>query len=151
MDQIDKKILRILQKNSRITNAKLSKEIGLSPAPTLERVKRLETNGVISSYTVDLNKDMLGLDVISFIQISLRNNKKQTVKKFIDHINKLDEIVECYHLTGQSDVLLKVITESIATYQNLIIGKLTEFDEIDKMESLVVLNTLKKINTHPIP
>ncbi len=151
MDQIDKKILRILQENARITNARLSKEIGLSPAPTLERVKKLENSGVIQGFTVELDKDMLGLDVISFIQISLKDNKKQTVKKFIDHINQVDEIVECYHLTGQSDVLLKVITQSISSYQNLIIGKLTEFDEIDRMESLVVLNTLKKTNSHPIP
>ena len=151
MDKIDEKILKILQVDARITNSKLSKEIGLSPAPTLERVKKLETSSVILGYHANLNKEVLGLDVASFIQISLKDNKKQTVKKFIDHIKKIDEIVECYQLTGQSDVLLKVITESISTYQKLIIGKLTEIDEIDRMESLVVLNTLKKSNSHPIP
>jgi DNA-binding Lrp family transcriptional regulator len=151
LDKIDKKILQILQGDARITNSRLSKEIGLSPAPTMERVKKLESSMVIKGYHANLNKEVLGLDVASFIQISLKDNKKATVKKFIDHISEIDEIVECYQLTGQSDVLLKVITESISTYQKLIVGKLTEIDEIDRMESLVVLNTLKKTNSHPIP
>ncbi len=151
MDRIDKKILEILQKDARITNAKLSSDIGLSPAPTLERVKKLEKAGYIEGYFAEFDKEKLGLDVLTFIQISLKDNKKNTVKKFIDHISKIDEIVECYHLTGHSDVLLKVITQSISTYQKLIIGKLTEIDEIDRMESLVVLNTLKKTNAYPIP
>ena len=150
LDKTDKKILRILQSRARVTNAQLSKEIGLSPAPTLERVKKLEKKGYIEGYRAELNYQSVGLDVITFIQVTLKNNKKETIAKFVDHINQVDEIVECFHLTGHSDVLLKVITDSISTYQNLIIEKLTAFDEIDKMESMVVLSTLKKSNNYPI-
>lgn len=151
LDQTDKMIMKILQSRARITNAQLSKEIGLSPAPTLERVKKLEKLGYIEGYYANLNHRAIGLDVITFIQVTLKDNKKETVDKFIEHINQVDEIVECYHLTGHSDVLLKVITDSISTYQRLILERLTAIDEIDKMESMVVLSTLKKTNDYPIP
>ena len=79
LDSIDKKILNILQKNAKITNSKLSNEIGLSPAPTLERVRKLESNGIISGYHAKLNKSKIGLGVSTFVMVSLKGHNKKNL------------------------------------------------------------------------
>ena len=80
LDQIDHKVLEILQQNAKITNAQLSKEIGLSPAPTLERVKKLETAGIIESYHAQLNREKVGLGVTTFVTVTLIGHKKQVTE-----------------------------------------------------------------------
>ena len=87
LDKIDKKILIILQRNAKITNSKLSKEIGLSPAPTLERVRKLESNGIISCYHAKLDKSKLGLGVSTFVMVSLKVHNKKNLLSFLDKIN----------------------------------------------------------------
>ena len=87
LDQIDHKVLEILQQNAKITNAQLSKEIGLSPAPTLERVKKLETSGIIQSYHAQLNRDKVGLGVTTFVTVSLTGHKKQVTESFVHQNN----------------------------------------------------------------
>ena len=82
LDKIDKKILIILQRNAKITNSKLSKEIGLSPAPTLERVRKLESNGIISGYHAKLDKSKLGLGVSTFVMVSLKVHNKKNLLSY---------------------------------------------------------------------
>src|SRR3954470_10597528 len=87
LDQIDRKILEILQSTAKITNAQLSKEIGLSPAPTLERVKKLETSGLIKSYHAQLDTDKIGLGITTFVQVTLVGHKKMFTDSFVSKIN----------------------------------------------------------------
>ena len=100
LDRIDRKILEILQANAKITNAQLSKDIGLSPAPTLERVKKLENSGLILSYHAKLDNEKLGLQVSTFVQVTLVGHNKQNIETFIKEIDQIDEVVECHHITG---------------------------------------------------
>ena len=83
IDKIDKKILTILQKNAKITNAKLSNEIGLSPAPTLERVRKLETQGIISGYHAKLNMSKIGLGVSTFVMVTLKGHNKKNINSIL--------------------------------------------------------------------
>ena len=99
LDATDKKILEILQANSNITNAQLAKEIGLSPAPTLERVNKLETSGVIRSYHAVIDPASVGLGVSTFVMASLKGHNKDNIEKFIQAIKKINEIVECHHIS----------------------------------------------------
>jgi Lrp/AsnC family leucine-responsive transcriptional regulator len=150
-DQIDRKILDILQANAKITNAQLSKEIGLSPAPTLERVKKLENAGVIKSYHAMLNPQEIGLGVSTFIQVTLVGHRKEFINTFVGRINEIPEVVECHHVTGQGDFLLKVVAANINSYQKLILEVISEIPEIDNLQSIVILSTFKDSKVMPIP
>ena len=150
LDKIDKKILIILQRNAKITNSKLSKEIGLSPAPTLERVRKLESNGIISGYHAKLDKSKLGLGVSTFVMVSLKVHNKKNLLSFLDKIKDLDNIVECHHITGSADFILKVVAENIESYQDLMLEKINEIDVADSFQSLVILSTFKDNKVIPI-
>ncbi|HAR20136.1 MAG TPA: AsnC family transcriptional regulator [Cytophagales bacterium] len=151
LDKIDRKILEILQLDAKITNAQLSKEIGLSPAPTLERVKKLETSGLIKSYHAQLDTQMIGLGVSIYILISLSSHKMNQINSFVEKIKKLPEVIECHHITGSGDFLLKVLTSDIPSYQKLILDKLSQIEEIGNMQSMVVLANYKQSRVIPIP
>lgn len=151
LDKIDRRILEILQSNAKITNAQLSKDIGLSPAPTLERVKKLENMGVIKSYHATLNVDKIGLGVSTFVQVSLVGHNKENIEEFVKQINKIDEIIECHHITGSGDFILKIITKDIAAYQKLMLEKVSEIKVVDNMQSMVILSTFKDSKVMPIP
>ncbi len=150
LDPIDKKILAILQQNGKITNAQLSKEVGLSPAPTLERVKKLETKGVINSYHAKLDPNKVGVGVNTFVEVTLRGHNKDTIKKFIDAISNIDEIVECHHVTGSADFILKVVAKDIPSYQKLMLEVVSDIDVVDNLESMIVLSTFKDSKSLPI-
>jgi DNA-binding Lrp family transcriptional regulator len=151
LDRIDRKILEILQENSKITNAQLSKDIGLSPAPTLERVKKLEQAGIIKSYHATVNPATLGLGVSTFVHITLHGHNKKNIDTFIKAINKVPEIVECHHITGSGDFILKVIAKDIGAYQQLMLDKVSEIEVVDSMQSMVILSTFKDSKVVPIP
>ncbi len=150
-DSIDRKILEILQANAKITNAQLSKEIGLSPAPTLERVKKLENAGVIQSYHARLSAESIGLGVSTFVTVTLTGHKKENIDKFVNIINTIPEVVECHHVTGQGDFMLKVVAVDISSYQKLLVEKINEIPEIYNTQSIMVLSTFKDTKVMPIP
>ncbi len=149
LDEIDLKILKRLQENGKITNLLLSKEIGLSPAPTLERVKKLEKSGLIKSYHASVNEKALGVNITVFMQISLVRQMSDAIVNFIEKINRIDEVVECYNVTGESDYLLKIMVKDIPSFDNLIKEKLGEIEEISKMHSMVVLSKSKDSKVIP--
>jgi Lrp/AsnC family leucine-responsive transcriptional regulator len=151
LDKIDRKILEILQSSAKITNAQLSKEIGLSPAPTLERVKKLEVSGIIKSYHAVLDTDKIGLGVSTFVLVTLQGHNKTNIESFIKSINQIDEVIECHHVTGSGDFILKVIAENIASYQKLMLEKVTDIKEVDNMQSMVILSTFKDSKVMPLP
>ena len=150
LDPIDKEILEKLQANAKITNSQLALEIGLSPAPTLERVRKLENAGLIKSYHAKVDTEKLGLGVGIFIQVSLSSHKKNQIRAFVDKINNIPEVIECHHITGAGDFLLKVITKDIASYQELILEKLVDIEEIGNMQSMVILSTFKDSKVMPL-
>jgi Lrp/AsnC family leucine-responsive transcriptional regulator len=151
LDPIDRKILSILQDNGKITNAQLSIEVGLSPAPTLERVKKLEKNGIIESYHANLNKQEIGLGVATFVHVALIGHRKSIVDAFVNQIINIPEVVECHHITGQGDFILKVVSKDIISYQKLLVEVINEIPEIDNTQSTVILSTFKESRVMPIP
>ena len=150
IDEIDKKILEILQSRAKITNAKLSEEIGLSPAPTLERVKKLEQMGVITSYHAKLNVEKIGLGVTTFVLATLNGHNRSNIEGFIEEINKIPEVIECHHITGAGDFILKVVAKDIASYQKLMLEKVSDIKQVNNMQSMVVLSTFKDSKVIPV-
>ena len=151
LDKIDRKILEILQRSAKITNAQLSKDIGLSPAPTLERVKKLENLGVINSYHAKLDTAKIGLGVTTFVLVTLKGHNRENIEQFIEEIQKVDEVIETHHITGAGDFILKIISKDIPSYQKLMLEKVSDIKVIDNMQSMVVLSTFKDSKVMPIP
>lgn len=151
LDQIDRKLLEILQSSGKITNAQLSKEIGLSPAPTLERVKKLENSGIIESYHAQLDREKIGMGVMTFVQVTLSGHKKSITEAFVKIIEKVPEIIECHHVTGSCDFLLKVIAKDITSYQTLIMETINEIEVVASTQTMVILSTFKNSKVYPIP
>ena len=150
LDKIDFNILRILQGRGRITNAQMASEVGLSPAPTLERVRKLESNGFIQSYHALVDAERLGLNVIVFIEVRLNYHSHFKIEQFIETIKNLEEIVEAYHITGDGDFLLKMYAGSISDYQLFIVEKLSKIDGVGHIQSKVVMSAIKKEMSLPM-
>ncbi len=151
IDAIDRKILEILQANSNITNAQLAKEIGLSPAPTLERVNKLETSGVIRSYHAVIDPASVGIGVSTFVMVTLKGHNKENIEKFIAAIRQIHDVVECHHITGAGDFILKVVAADIAAYQQLMLEKVSNIEVVDSLQSMVILSTFKDSKAMPLP
>jgi len=150
IDKIDKKILEILQRNAKITNAQLSKEIGLSPAPTLERVRKLEAKGIISGYNAKLDMSKIGLGVSTFVMVTLKGHNKKNLVSFLDKIKDVNNVIECHHITGSADFILKVVSENIESYQELMLETVSEIEVTDSLQSMVILSTFKDSKVMPI-
>ena len=151
LDNTDRKILEILQANSNITNAQLAKEIGLSPAPTLERVNKLEGAGVIKSYHAVIDPSTVGIGVSTFVMVTLKGHNKDNINKFIASINKINEVVECHHITGAGDFILKVVSADISAYQQLMLDHVSNIEVVDSLQSMVILSTFKDSKSLPLP
>lgn len=151
LDATDRKILEILQNDSNITNAQLAKEIGLSPAPTLERVNKLEGAGVIKSYHAVIDPASVNLGVGTFVMATLKGHNKENIDKFVSAINGIDEVIECHHITGAGDFILKLVSTDIASYQQLMLEKVSNIDVVDSLQTMVILSTFKDSRSLPIP
>ena len=139
MDEIDKKILSIIQKNASIPLSELSKKIGISSTPCWNRVKKMEENGVIVSRITLLNNEKINLPVTVFLSVSIGNHQKEWLVKFNEIINKYDEIVEVYRLASSSmDYLLKIVAPSIKEYDEFQQKLINDF-EFTRMTSNIIL------------
>lgn len=149
LDKIDLKILKILQENSKITNLDLSKKIGLSPAPTLERVKKLEQTEIIQSYHAQVNAKAIGLNVKTFVLVSLAWQMENALDKFLAKVREIPEITECYIITGEADFLMKIVTKNIPSYEDILFKTLSQIEEIERLKTLMTLSTVKESKVLP--
>lgn len=149
LDKIDLKILKLLQENSKITNLELSKQIGLSPAPTLERVKKLEQNNVIISYHAKVDAQAIGLNVKTFVLVSLAWQKENALDNFVKKIKDIPEVTECYIITGDADFILKIVCRDLQDYEQLLFKKLSQIEEVERLKTLMTLSKVKKDKVLP--
>lgn len=144
LDEIDKTILNTLQKNGKTTNSKLSKMVGISAPATLERVKRLETAGVISRFTVVVDHECLGYLITGIVNLSLNLSQLTSVEDIKEKFSALEEVVECYQISGENDFILKVISKNIKTYAEFMNNKLTKINGIRFIKSSFVIDSVKE-------
>ncbi len=148
LDEKDLAILRLLQDNARITVKEIADQIHLSTTPVHERIKRLESNGVIKQYAtlIDGTKVKKGLMVICYV--SLNQHSKKSGGQFIKLINELPDVVECYSISGEFDFMLKIVTEDMNSYYNFHVNKLSQADNISQVQSVFIMGIVKQ--THLI-
>lgn len=143
LDAIDRKILSALQADGRITMQDLADQVGLSVSPCHRRVKLLESRGIISRYTAQVDQQAIGLHVSVFISIKLTRQKEEDLARFAKAISKWDEVLECYLMTGNRDYLLRVVAADLAAYETFLKTKLTRLDGIASIESSFALSQVK--------
>jgi DNA-binding Lrp family transcriptional regulator len=139
LDETDRKILRILQSDSRLTNTELSERVMLSPTPCLRRVKRLEAEGYIQGYRAKIDRNKLGLAVMVFVQITLDQQVESALEVFEDAIHKRPEILSCYLMTGDADYLLQVVVRDLDHYAELVRNHLSQIPPVRNIRSSFVL------------
>jgi len=141
-DKTDLKILKLLQENGRITNLQLASSIGLSPAPTLERVRKLENSGFIKSYHAFVDEEKLGLGIKSFIQISLDFHTHNAIPEFVAAVKMIPEVTD--HVTGNCDFILKVYVKDIKAYEGVIMEKISKIPFVKTFQTMMIMSTSKK-------
>lgn len=144
LDEKDLAILRLLQHNARITVKEISEKIHLSTTPVHERIKRMEASGIIKQYAtlVDHAKVKKGLMVICYV--SLKQHNKAAGAKFIKTIHSLNEVVECYNISGEFDFMLKVVAENMDAYYDFHVNKLSQSENIGHVQSVFVMGVIKQ-------
>ncbi|HET7453377.1 MAG TPA: Lrp/AsnC family transcriptional regulator [Thermoanaerobaculia bacterium] len=143
LDATDHAILRVLQEDGGITNADLAARIGLTPAPTLERVRKLERDGYIRKYVALVDQAKLGKPVTAFVAVIMKSHGQQTDAAFRRAVARLPEVLECHHIAGEEDYLLKVVAASPTDYERFVLGRLLKVAAIEKIKTTFVLSSSK--------
>lgn len=149
LDTTDIKILGVLQKDSKLTTKEIAKLVNLSPTPVFERQKRLEREGYIKRYTAELDPEKLGCNLIVFCSIKLKQHTKENGFQFMEAINQIDTITNCYNISGDYDFMLKIYVRDMKHYQDFVLNTLGEIDAIGSLHSTFVIGEVK--NTRSIP
>lgn len=145
MDEIDRRILRALQFDARITNLELAEKVGLSPSPCWNRVRRLEQSGVIEKYVTLLNQAALGTPDTVIIEVRLERHDDEALKKFEHSLTQFPEVVEAYLLTGEYDYIIKVAVAGTNGYERFLRDKLYKLPGIRETRSSLTLRCLKRV------
>lgn len=149
IDATDRKILRALQGNGRMSNLELSSAVNLSPSPCLRRLRSLEQNGVIKSYNIEIDAAAYGLPITVFVRISLEKHTKESVNQFEDRIRSIPEVLECFVMTGQSDYLLRVVVADLEDYERFVRQRLHPIGWISSIDTSFVYGEVKKTRVYP--
>ena len=150
LDDIDRRILRALQRDGRLQNVELAKEVGLSASPCLRRVKLLEEAGIIDRYVAVLNAAKIGLSLSMFARVWLTAQDAETIDHFMDAMKQLPQVVECYIMLGESDALLRVVVADLDDYRRVQAAHLTRKNGIQNVKTDVPIQIVKQTYTLPI-
>lgn len=148
LDKKDIEILALLQQNARITVKDISDKIHLSTTPVHERIKRMEENGVIKQYVTLLDHSKVKKGLIVICYVSLKEHSKIAGNKFIKTIQELNEVAECYNISGEFDFMLKVICEDMNAYYDFHVNKLSNIENMGHVQSIFVMGVIKQ--THQL-
>ncbi len=143
LDETNRDILNILQENCSITNVELAEQLKLSPTTVFDRVKKLEQTGIIKKRVAIVDADKVGKGTTAIVSVSLTAHNAKNVKKFWKSIEKLNEVLECYHIAGAEDFMLKVVVEDMKSYEDFLLHRLTAIENIGKIRTSFVLSTVK--------
>lgn len=143
LDKTDLQLLKILQENGRISIKELAQRVHLSPTPVFDRVRRLESTGVIERYTAVLNAAKLGQGFIVFCSVRLRRMGKDIAHDFVERIKDIPEVAECYNISGEFDYLLKIYAPDMQYYNEFCINVLGTIESLGSIQSSFVMNPVK--------
>lgn len=149
-DAIDRRIIQLLQKDGKMKIKEIAGELKMSNTPIFERIKRLEKEGYIKGYSTLVDREKLGFTLIAFCTVTLETHHKTHINQFVKDIEVLPEVIECYHIAGLFDYLLKVYVKDMLDYQDFITNKLASIPNIGRVQSSFVMTEVKNNNVLPL-
>lgn len=150
LDKIDIKLLKLLQDNAKLTTKELASKVNLSSTPVFERIKHLEENGFIRKYTALLDPEKIQKGFCVFCDIRLKKHSKEYIINFTNAVKEIEEITECYNVSGDYDFMLKIYVENMAHYQTFVQNKLGTMDSVGSLHSRFVMKEVKQTYSLPL-
>ncbi|SKB86301.1 Lrp/AsnC family transcriptional regulator, leucine-responsive regulatory protein [Salegentibacter holothuriorum] len=150
LDQKDLQILKHLQQDSKMTNKEIANKLELSVTAVFERIKRLEREGIISKYVAIISPDKVEKNFMVFCQIKLIQHSRSYLTKLETEVTKLTEVLECYHVSGEYDYILKVLVKDMEAYREFMVTKLTNLDHIGSTQSTFIISPVKSTTAVPL-
>ncbi|MCP1727429.1 DNA-binding Lrp family transcriptional regulator [Natronospira proteinivora] len=144
MDKIDRKILHELQLDGRLSNQELAQRVNLSPSPCLRRVRRLEEKGIIRGYMAVVDQQAYGYPITVFVRVALARHDTDTVRGFEERVKEIEEIIDCFLMTGQRDYLMRVVTGSLEDYEHFVRETLHTIPGIASMDTSFAYGVVKR-------
>jgi Lrp/AsnC family leucine-responsive transcriptional regulator len=151
MDEKDRRIIRALQRDGRLSNQDLAAEVNLSPSPCLRRLRNLERAGVIRGYAARVDAAACGLPITAFVRIRLERHDEATVRTFERELQRMEEVLECHVMTGQTDYQLRVVVASLDAYERFIRDRLHRVGGIGSIDTSFAYGTVKDSMVFPMP
>ena len=151
LDELDIAILRELQDDGRLSNVELARRINLSPPATHARIKRLEEQGLIRQYVALLDPVQVGYDMVCFVSISLQLHQSEELEAMRRRISRMPEVLECFHVTGEFDYLLKVVVRNRQELQHFVVERITPMPGVARIYTSLVLAEVKSTTSLPLP
>lgn len=151
LDATDHKILQLLQDNANLTTKEIAVELGLSNTPTYERIKRLQRHGIILKSVVLIDRKQVDCSLIGFCNVSLDRHSKNSLEQFEQDIVHFEEILECYHITGKYDYMLKVAVKDMEAYHKFTFNHLATLENVGNVHTIFVMKDVKYSTAYPMP
>jgi Lrp/AsnC family transcriptional regulator, leucine-responsive regulatory protein len=149
LDDLDWRLLTHLQQDARVSTAELARQFKLSPPGVQKRLRRLEERGVIQRYVTVVNREAVGLDLLCFVLVMLAHHRPNSVKRFRAGIARMPEVLECHHLTGEFDCLLKLVVANHEELQRFL-ERLMKVGGVDRLRTSIVLSEIKSVSALPL-
>ena len=150
LDDLDRRLLALLQRNGRATSVELARRLGLSPPGLQRRMRRLEAAGVIRGYTTLVDREAVGLDLLCFVEVKLAHHRPDCVARFRDEVQGIPEVLECHYLTGESDYLIKIVVPNHKALETVLFEGLMRIDGVDRIHTSIVVNEVKASTALPM-
>jgi Lrp/AsnC family transcriptional regulator, leucine-responsive regulatory protein len=150
LDRVDRRLLEILQREGRLSNAALAERVHLSPSPCLRRVKTLEEDGVIEGYRAVLGREALGLGLTVFVEIKVEGHSDRLAEEIEAAVNAMPEVVACHIVSGAADFLLEVVVPDLRAYERLLLGSLLKLPSVAEVRSNFAIRTVKAPGPLPL-
>jgi len=150
LDEVDRLLLTHLQADARMTNTELARRVDLSPPGLQKRLRKLEETGVIEQYVTLVNREAIGFDMLCFVQVTLQRHEPEAVRGFRKAVQTMPEVLECHHLTGEYDYLLKVVVRNRRHLEQFLLETLTPVPGMDKIRTSLVLSEIKTTTAVPV-
>lgn len=150
LDRTDLRILALLQRNGRATNADIADSVNLSPSACLRRIQKLEADGVIAGYAALVNPQAVGLGLQAFVRVQLEKHGSDAVQHFVDSVQSWSEVIACHALTGEMDYLLHIVVSDLEHFSRFLLDRLLNGSGVADVNSSFVLRTVKQTRELPI-
>lgn len=150
LDDVDQKLMRLLQSDGRLTNAELAEKVALSQSACHRRVRRLEESGAITGYAALVDRRKIGLNVMAYVLVKLESHSEELVNGFMRGVEGIEEVVDCHAIAGLADYILVVVAENVDAYAEIALKKILRLPGVKDSTSNFVLATLKQGGARPL-